>query len=196
MAPKYNAHTTGSELIQDFSSSIRGKTLLVTGVSPGGIGGFFTTAVARAEPSLVILAGRSESSLNKAAEDVGKANPNVKTRNLIIDLGSFKSVRSAAEQVKAWEDVPAIDVLVNNAGIMAVPYGKTEDGFERQFGTNYLGPFLFTNLIVDKVLKSAAPRIVIVSSDGHRLNPIRWTDYNFNVRSIACWAPAIVHLDF
>ncbi|KAL7934364.1 hypothetical protein V8C35DRAFT_302373 [Trichoderma chlorosporum] len=62
---------------------------------------------------------------------------------------------------------------------MAVAYGTTVDGVELQFGSNHLGPFLFTNLIMDKLLASKAPRVVNVSSDGHRLNPIRFFDYNF-----------------
>ncbi len=72
-------------------------------------------------------------------------------------------------------------VRVNNAGIMAVPWSKTEDGFESQFATNYLGHFLFTNLLMSKLLAAKTPRVVIVSSNGHRLSPIRWTDINYGV---------------
>ena len=64
---------------------------------------------------------------------------------------------------------------------MACPYTKTEDGLERQFATNHVGPFLFTNLIIKKILASSAPRIVIVSSDGHRLSAMRWGDIGFAV---------------
>ncbi|TFK78017.1 NAD(P)-binding protein, partial [Polyporus arcularius HHB13444] len=72
-----------------------------------------------------------------------------------------------------------IDVLVNNAGIMATPYGKTVDGIESQFGTNHIGHFLFTNLIIPKLLESKQGRVVNVSSNGHRLSDIRWDDFNF-----------------
>ncbi|TFK86693.1 NAD(P)-binding protein, partial [Polyporus arcularius HHB13444] len=86
--------------------------------------------------------------------------------------------RKAAAEVLSWPE--PIDVLVNNAGIMATPYGKTVDGIESQFGTNHIGHFLFTNLIMPKLLESKqGPRVVNVSSNGHRLSDIRWDDFNF-----------------
>ncbi|KAK2740826.1 short-chain dehydrogenase reductase family [Colletotrichum kahawae] len=118
--------------------------------------------------------------VQQTADAITAANPSVRIKTLELDLGSFKNVRSAAETVNGWEDVPHIDVLMNNAGIMAVPFSLTEDGLESQFGTNHLGPFLFTNSIMGKVLAAAEPRVVTVSSDGHRLGHIRWSDYNFN----------------
>ncbi len=179
---QYDEHTTGSELVCDFADDIKGKTILVTGVTQGGIGAGYVAAVARADPSLIILAGRSESAVQKSADAVHEANPAVRTKTLIIDLGSFASVRAAAAEVNdAWTDVPVIDILVNNAGIMAVPWGKTVDGFERQFGTNYLGHFLLTNLLMPKILASKTPRVVVVSSSGHRFGLIRWGDINYSV---------------
>ncbi|CAG8894257.1 unnamed protein product [Penicillium egyptiacum] len=71
--------------------------------------------------------------------------------------------------------------MVNNAGVMAVDYQLSPEGFESHLATNHLGPFLFTNLIIKKILASKSPRIVVVSSDGHRLNPFRFDDYNFDV---------------
>ena len=182
MAPTYDQTTKGSVLIKDFAENIKGKVILVTGCSPGGIGALYVTAIAPASPAVIILAGRTTESIAPTEKAVQEANPAVKTKLLAVDLASFKSVRRAAEEVNSWEDVPHIDLLVNNAGIMACPYGVTEDGFEKQFGTNHLGHFLFTNLIMDKILKSKTPRVVSVSSGGHRFNPIRWGDYNFSVR--------------
>ncbi|KAI1074547.1 WW domain-containing oxidoreductase [Whalleya microplaca] len=98
---------------------------------------------------------------------------------LTTDLDSLAAARSAADVVNSWADVPSIDVLINNAGIMAPDFKLSPDGFESQLATNHLGPFLFTNLIMGKILASKSPRIVNVGSDGHRLNPIRWADYNF-----------------
>ena len=72
-------------------------------------------------------------------------------------------------------------MLVNNAGIMACAYAKTEDGLERQFATSHMGPSLSTNLTVKKVLASSASRIVNVSSDGQRPSDIRWGDIGFTV---------------
>jgi NAD(P)-dependent dehydrogenase (short-subunit alcohol dehydrogenase family) len=67
---------------------------------------------------------------------------------LHLDLGSLQAVRDAAATVHAWDDVPVIDVLVNNAGIMAVEYGLSPDGVELQFATNHLGHYLLTNLLM------------------------------------------------
>ncbi|KAI0157183.1 short-chain dehydrogenase/ reductase [Hypoxylon sp. FL1284] len=179
MASKYDKHTTGSQLVKELEANIKGKVILVTGVTPGGIGAWFSIAVAKASPRLIILAGRKPAAAQKTTEDIAAVNSAVATKTLNIDLASLDSVRTAASEVLTWSDVPHIDVLVNNAAIMAVPYKKTVDGFESQFGTNHLGHFLFTNLIMGKILASKTPRIVSVSSNGHRLNPIRWTDINY-----------------
>jgi NAD(P)-dependent dehydrogenase (short-subunit alcohol dehydrogenase family) len=179
----YDANTTASELVSNYADKIKGKTVLTTGASPGGLGGLFVEAIAKASPALLILAGRSLAKLQQTADAISAAQPAVRVRLLKIDLESFQSVQDAAATVNGWTDVPAIDVLVNNAGLMAVDYGVSSDGFERQFAANHLGPFLFTNLIMDKVLASPSPRIVNVSSDAHRLNPIRFADYNFDVCS-------------
>ncbi|KAK2002626.1 short-chain dehydrogenase/ reductase [Colletotrichum falcatum] len=180
MAPHFGFDTTGTELVAEYADHIKSKTILVTGVSPGGLGAVFAEKTAAGAPALLILAGRNGEKVQQTVDAIVSAYPGVKARALELDLSSFKSVRKAAETVNGWADVPKIDVLVNNAGIMATPWGKTEDGFEMQFGTNHLGPFLFTNLVIGKVMAAEAPRIIMVSSDGHRLGHIRWTDYNFS----------------
>ncbi|KAK2772273.1 short-chain dehydrogenase/reductase family [Colletotrichum kahawae] len=179
MQAKWNEHTTGSQLVEEYRARIRDKVLLVTGASPPGIGHLFVLALARASPRLVILAGHNVATLETTAGKIREINADVKVKHLGVDLGSFESIRLASNQINSWADVPYIDVVVNNAGVMAAPWGKTADGFERQFGVNHLGHFLLTNLIMGKILASQSPRVVSVSSDGHRLNPIRWTDYNF-----------------
>ncbi|RYP10856.1 hypothetical protein DL764_000408 [Monosporascus ibericus] len=180
MAHKYNKETTSDELVKDFAPCIKGSVIITTGVSPGGVSEHFVRTIARGEPALMIFAGRSVEKTQKVADTVTAEHPNVKVRVLKVDLGSLASVREAAAAVNGWADVPYVDVLVNNAAVMAVPYHLTSDGFESQFGTNHLGHFLFTNLIIDKIMASKNPRIVNVSSDGHRLNPIRWDDLNFD----------------
>ncbi len=180
MAPKYDKNTKGSQLVKDLADNIKGKVVVVTGCSPGGIGALYVTGIAPASPAAIILAGRTRESIAPTERAIQEANPAVKTKLLAVDLGSLKSVRRAAREVNSWADMPYIDVLVNNAGIMACPYTATEDGVERQFATNHLGHFLFTNLIMDKILKSKSPRVVSVSSVCHRFNPIRWGDYNFS----------------
>ena len=178
---QYNSQTTASSLITELSSSIRGKTILVTGVSPGSLGATLVTALASASPRLLILAGRNPTLTLQTTTDLFNLHPTVPTRILDLNLSSFQSVRTAATTVLSWNDVPVIDILINNAGIMAVEYGLSVDGVERQFATNHLGHFLLANLIMGKMLEAEAPRVVCVSSDGHRFGGVRFDDYNFDV---------------
>ena len=181
MPGPYDTHTTADLLVKDYASEIRGKVILTTGISPKGLGAMFVEHIAAAAPKLLILAGRNLTKSQATADALSKINPNVQTRILHLNLESIKHVADAALTVNGWTDVPCIDVLVNNAGIMACSYAKTEDGLERQFATCHVGPFLFTNLIMKKLLASSAPRVVNVSSDGHRLSAMRWADIGFSV---------------
>jgi NAD(P)-dependent dehydrogenase (short-subunit alcohol dehydrogenase family) len=184
MSHIYSSRTTAGVVVKDLASQIAGTTVLVTGVSSGGLGACFAEQIAQSpqKPKLIILAGRSIKKIEETASVVDKAG--VTTKILELDLSSFDRVRKAAAEVLGWSDVPTIDVLINNAGIMAVPYEVGSDGFELQLTTNHLGPFLFTNLILEKVLAAKEPRIVNVASDGHRLSPFRFADYDFHVRTI------------
>ncbi|EHK42930.1 hypothetical protein TRIATDRAFT_224995 [Trichoderma atroviride IMI 206040] len=171
---------TGPELVAEYASIIKGKTILTTGVSPNTLGATYVESVAAGQPKLIILAGRSLDKVKQTAELVAKAHPEVKTKVLELDLTLFASVRKAAEEVNSWGDVPVIDVLVNNAGIMAVPYEICVDGFEKQFTANHLGHFLFTNLILDKILAAKDGRVVNISSGAHYISGIRHADINFD----------------
>ncbi|KAK4188644.1 putative dehydrogenase [Podospora australis] len=180
MPAPYNSKTTGSELVQELADQIKGKVILTSGVTPGGLGAQFVELIATAQPALLILTGRNTSKPQQTADAIAKAHPDVKTRILKLDLGSLAVVREAAAELNSWDDVPVIDVLVNNAAIMATDFALSPDGFESQFATNHLGHFLFTNLIINKVLAAKEPRIVSVSSDGHRLSPVRFDDNDFH----------------
>lgn len=178
----YDQDTTGTQVAADFAFEIKGKTILITGASPGGLGSTFAEIIAKHSPAVIILTGRSPEKVNTTVEAVTAATSStVNVKALNLDLTSLISVRKAAEEVNSWTDVGQIDVLVNNAGIMAQPFKLTEDGVESQFQANHLGHFLFTNLIMGKLLKSDAPRVVNVSSGGHRYSAVRWYDYNFQV---------------
>lgn len=180
MAPTFNSETKASELVAHYAPQIAGKIIVITGPSPGSLGESFVKQVAVGKPAVLILAGRSVSKMQGLIEELNTLYPTVIVKALTLNLLSFAAVRKAAETLNSWADVPHVDVLVNNAGIMATPYQLTEDGFESQFQTNHLSHFLFTNLIMDKILASKAPRVVFVSSHVHRVGHIRWTDYNFN----------------
>lgn len=180
MAPSCNRDTRASELVPFYAPQIAGKTILITGVSPGSLGESFVRQAAVAKPAIFILAGRSIPKIQGLIDEINSTQPEIKVKPLVLNLLSFADVRKAAETVNSWGDVPHIDVLINNAGIMAVPYNLTEDGFEAQFQTNHLSHFLFANLIMEKILASKYRRVVIVSSGVHRVGHIRWSDYNFN----------------
>jgi NAD(P)-dependent dehydrogenase (short-subunit alcohol dehydrogenase family) len=179
MSTPYKFETTATQVAADLSSRIANKVVLTTGVSPGGTGATFNEAIAAHNPALLILAGRSENKIKATAEKIASQHPNVKTRLLILDLASQKQIRQAAQEVLSYPE-PAIDVVVNSAGMMAGPYRETKEGLELHFGSNHLGHFLFTNLIMPKILASQSPRVVNVSSDGHRASRIRFDDPNFS----------------
>lgn len=194
MSSPYTTHTTADEIVADVAADIKGKIILVTGVTVGTLGYAFAESVAKAQPALLVIAGRSVEKLQTAADKLTAAASGVKVKILQLDLGSLAAVRKSAEQFNSWADVPHVDVLVNNAGLMATPYTLTADGHESQFGTNHLGHFLFTNLIINKILVAKSPRIVNITSDGHRLNPIRWHDLAFDVRSDLVFPPPVLPL--
>ena len=97
-----------------------------------------------------------------------------------LDLSSLESIRSAADQLRS--DYPAIDLLINNAGVGMPPKSSTKDGFELQFGTNHLGHFALTNLLLDSVVAAPGSRVVTVSSQGHRFarSGIRFDDLQWD----------------
>ncbi|KAF2134172.1 retinol dehydrogenase 13 [Dothidotthia symphoricarpi CBS 119687] len=178
--PYNRQNALASTIAADNASAIAGKIVLTTGVTQGGLGSTFVEEIAKYKPALLILAGRSPSKVQATADKI-KANPQsagVETRVLALDLASQKFIRKAAEEVLAYPE-QHIDVVVNSAGIMAGPYRTTPEGIELQFGSNHIGHFLFTNLIMPKILASTSPRIVNVASDGHRFSGVRFDDPNF-----------------
>lgn len=185
MAPLYGFHTTATEVSSDLASNIRGKTVLTTGVTPNSLGSHFVETIAAHAPALLILASRTQDTIDATTAAIHAKHPAVAVRGVVVDLSALASVRRAADEVaKMQQDEEiVIDVLMLNAGIMACPYGTTADGFERQFGTNHLGHFVFANRIIPGMLdgksKSKQPRVVVVSSEGHQLGPVRWADPGF-----------------
>ena len=140
--------------------NLSGKTALVTGPSTGGIGFYTALGLARAGAH-VLLAGRTASKLEEAAAGILAEVPGASTAPLVIDMASQESIKAAAATVEG-----PLDILINNAGVMATPHTRTVDGFEQQFGTNHLGPFLLTGLLLPR-LAEAKGRVVNVASIGH-----------------------------
>ena len=124
----------------------------------------------------VILACRSVEKGERAAVEVRKRSGNENVVFVQLNLASIKSIRAFADKI--CQEEPCINILVNNAGIFSTSVKTTEDGFESIFGVNHLGPFLLTNLLLDKIKESPSPRIVNVSSVAHKRNTIDFNSLN------------------
>jgi NAD(P)-dependent dehydrogenase (short-subunit alcohol dehydrogenase family) len=180
MSNHFGPTTTAEQAASVFASQIKGKSILITGITWGGLGAETARVCALFGASLVVLAGRSQGSIDVTITKIKQETPDANLRGLLLDLASLESIRRAAAEVNGYEE--PIDVLINNAGVMASEYFVTFDNIEGQFGCNHLGHFLFTNLILPKILKSPTgePRVVNVSSSGHHFAPILFDDPGFS----------------
>ncbi|MGX1809855.1 oxidoreductase [Nocardia sp. NPDC055321] len=147
-----------------------GRTIVVTGAN-SGLGKVTAGALARAGAQ-VIMACRNEIKARGVADEIGHG---AQVRRL--DLADLASVREFADSLDA------VDVLINNAGVMGVPAGRTVDGFETQFGTNHLGHFALTGLLLDRI----RDRVVTVSSGLHAIGKIDLADPNWEHRRYQRW---------
>ncbi|HEY0309181.1 MAG TPA: SDR family NAD(P)-dependent oxidoreductase [Acidobacteriaceae bacterium] len=173
MAAKFGAQSTTEDVLEGIN--LKGKRILVTGVSAGL--GVETARALVAHGADVVGAARDLQKAQRATSEVSKAAAQTGASFEIIqlDLASLKSVRAAADKLLA--DGRLFDVIIANAGVMATPFGKTEDGFETQFGTNHLGHFVFVNRIA-KLIKDGG-RLVNLASSGHRFSNVDLNDPNF-----------------
>jgi NAD(P)-dependent dehydrogenase (short-subunit alcohol dehydrogenase family) len=142
-----------------------GRLAVITGANTGL--GLETAKALTAHGAAVVLAVRDLDKGKDAATRITAANPGADVSIQRLDLSSLDSVRGAAHDLRASHD--RIDLLINNAGVMYTPRSTTADGFELQFGTNHLGHFAFTGLLLDRLLAAAGSRVLTVSSVGHRI---------------------------
>jgi len=142
-----------------------GRTAVVTGANTGL--GLETAKALAAKGAHVVLAVRNLDKGRSAVEQITAAVPGAEVELQELDLGSLESVRAAADNLRTKYD--RIDLLINNAGVMYPPKETTKDGFALQFGTNHLGHFAFTGLLLDRLLPVPGSRVVTVSSIGHRI---------------------------
>ena len=142
-----------------------GRVVVVTGSNTGI--GYHAAAVLAARGAHVVLAVRNLDKGTAALSRIVAASPGADVAVQALDLSSLDSVRTAADALRAA--YPRIDLLINNAGVMWTPKQLTADGFEMQFGTNHLGHFALTGLLLDHLLPVPGSRVVTVSSLGHRL---------------------------
>ncbi|KAF2275370.1 NAD(P)-binding protein [Westerdykella ornata] len=186
-----DARPTALQIIHDENlvNALADKVVLITGVS-GGIG-IETMRALHATGAHVFGTVRDLSKGQKVVSDILASNPNGGKIDLIeMDLGSLDSVRRGAQDFLD-KSGGKLNLLILNAGIMAVPEGRTKDGFELQWGTNYVAHFLLFQLVKGALLESASPafpsRVVSVSSLGHRYSSIRFHDYNFEREPYDKW---------
>ncbi len=155
--------------------NLKGKVIIVTGGN-SGLGLASATCFANKEAE-TIIACRTLAKGEAARQEIIDQNPKAKVRIMELDLTDLNSIKNfAANFVKEYS---RLDVLLNNAGIMTTPYGLTKDGFESQFGTNHLGHFALTGLLMDIISKTPKSRVVNVSSMGHRSGKMDFTNLQF-----------------
>lgn len=167
---------TAREIAADVD--LRGRTCVITG-STAGLGRESARALAETGAHL-ILTGRDDDALASVASRIGAEVPGAQVSTVRLDLTSLAGVRRAAARIS--ELTAAVHVLMNNAGVMFTPFARTADGFELQFGTNHLGHFELTRLLTPQLLAAGRARVVVLSSDGHRLADVDLTDPNWQAR--------------
>ncbi|MCA3709730.1 MAG: SDR family NAD(P)-dependent oxidoreductase [Phenylobacterium sp.] len=180
----FGTFSTAREVVA--GRDLTGRTAIVTGAATG-IG--IETARALAEAGAeVIIAARKPDLAGAAAADINHTAKGPEARFEMLDLASLASVRAFAER---WGGRP-LDLLINNAGVMACPLARTEDGLEMQIGTNHFGHFLLGVLLASALEAGAqksgsASRLVSLSSIGHRRSDIQWDDPNYRTRPYDKW---------
>jgi NAD(P)-dependent dehydrogenase (short-subunit alcohol dehydrogenase family) len=149
-----------------------GRTAVITGGNSGI--GFEAARVLATRGARLILACRDRGKAHDAVTRIRAAAPGADVRVVPLDLASLESVRAAAGQIRSACE--RIDLVINNAGVMMPPYGRTVDGFELQFGINHLGHFALTGLLIDRLAALPGARVVTVSSNNHADGQINFGD--------------------
>ena len=152
------------------------KTILITGAT-NGIGKAAAIKFAESAKSIAFTY-RNEELAEDLKNKMQKINPNLSINSFFCDFSVQDSIRECADKIK--NDLKAIDLLINNAGVVNTEYSETIDGIENTFAVNHLGYFLFTNLLLDLVKKESESRIINVSSAAHHfVKGMQWDDINY-----------------
>ena len=152
------------------------KTILITGAT-NGIGKAAAVKFAESAKSIAFTY-RNEELGEDLKNEMQKINPNLSINSFFCDFSVQDSIRECADKIK--NDLKAIDLLINNAGVVNTEYSETIDGIENTFAVNHLGYFLFTNLLLDLVKKESESRIINVSSAAHHfVKGMQWDDINY-----------------
>jgi NAD(P)-dependent dehydrogenase (short-subunit alcohol dehydrogenase family) len=153
---------------------LTGKVAIVTGAN-SGIGYEMARALV-GKDATVILACRNKEKGEMAVQQISHESPKAKTKLIQLDLADQASVHRFSDAFASQYD--HLNILINNAGIMWTPFGKTPDGFESQFGTNHLGHFALTGLLLDAIIRTPQARVVTLSSWGERFSKIDFDNLN------------------
>ncbi|KAF4337490.1 reductase [Fusarium beomiforme] len=187
-----DARPTALQIVKDegLLGKLTDKVVLITGGNQGI--GLETARALHATGATVYITARSPEKIEQGINDI-ISWPEVKSDSPVhgieLRLDSLASVRAAAKDILAKVD--KLNILILNAGVMATPEGRTEDGFETQFGINHLGHFLLFQLLKPALLKATTPlfqsRVISVSSKAHRFGRMRWGDFNFEKETYNPW---------
>ena len=171
----FNKDTTTDEVLEGID--LTGKTVVITG-GTSGLGQESARSMA-AKGARVVITGRTKAKAQAVADGI---DGDVHAEEL--ELGSFSSIRAFADRMLKAH--PKIDILINNAGVMASPYMETHDGFELQFGSNHLGHFLMTTQLMHALGQGS--RVVALSSSAHQFSPVLFDDIGFTSTAYDKWA--------
>ena len=177
----FDTESTAEEVLA--GQDLTGLTVFITGAN-SGLGQETARAMA-AHGAHVVMAGRDQDKLDDAVSAIRAEQPDAQLDTIVCDLGDLESIR--ADTSRARQRFNKIDILINNAGVMASPFLHTADGFELQFGTNHLGHFALTAELMPLIERGTAKRIVNLSSRGHHMAPIDLDDPNFTEREYDPW---------
>ena len=178
---EFDRESTVDEVLDEMDLS--GRVFVVTG-SSSGLGEESARGLS-ARGAHVAMAARNAGSNAEAAQRIRAAVPDADLSLHQLDLADLSSVARFAEQ--AATELDRVDVLINNAGVMACPEGRTADGFETQFGTNHLGHFALTLRLMPRLRRAESPRVVTLSSGGHRISDVDLADPNFETAPYDAW---------
>ena len=179
-------NTFGKDTIADdvlAGIDLSGRRVVITGAA-GGLGLESARAMA-SHGALVTVAARNSERADGAVAELRKRVPDGRFDAGVVDLADFSSVRAFTDTFLDEHD--RVDVLINNAGVMACPFGHTVNGFETQFGTNHLGHFLLTARLAPALLRGESPRVVTLSSGGHSRADVDLVDPNFATTPYNAW---------
>lgn len=163
--------------------SLQNRVAVVTGGNSGV--GYQTALALSRKGARIVIAARSAEKCAQAVQAIRRAVPGANVETIALDLADLASVRACAEKFRAR--FQSLDILVNNAGVMAIPYRRTADNFEMQFGTNHLGHFALTGLLLPVLLATPNTRVVTVSSGVHMRGKIEFDNLD-GARKYDRWA--------